>query len=326
MSNIIAPHWNRVVRETKDVKVRDYIYASELGKPMLDRWLSMKGTPVTNPFSDRALRIFGAGNVIEFIVLRALTMAGVLNRKQAPVELAAGPDNLRVTGRLDATIGGFVDWEQAKARILDNLGQYRLDLDEELLESKAMSLLDGLKEQYPDGWSEEMVVEVKSINSMAFWKKGNRDAQGRFKGYDHNKLQLYAYLKMTGLRQGVLLYLSKDDFTLAEVGVTLGDEEMEQVFWDDVHKMTQFYRWDTQPPKEPEVVYNDGRGVFEVNWAVGRSLYLTHAYGYEDEDAFERLHHQELLDVNRALKHLRENKVKPEDLPVIDSWNLKEFV
>lgn len=324
--NIIAEHWNRVSRRdvVDEIKERDYIRASELGKPMIDRWLSMKGHPVSNPFSDRLLRIFGAGHVIEFITLRVLAMAGILNKKQEPISMPEGPDNLRISGRLDATIGGVADWDAARTSILSNLREYRLDLDEELLEGKAVQIIEGLKQSHPNGWTEEMVVEVKSINSNSFW--GGR-SKGKFTGYDNNKLQLYAYLLMTGLRQGILLYVSKDDFSIEEIPVRSDDRNMADIFWDDVRTITRYYRDDVRPPLEPLMVYNEGKGVFEENSGVSRSPYLTLAYGFENEQAFYHSVHQTVLDVNRALRHLRDDgNLKPEDLAVIAEHNLTDYI
>lgn len=325
-SKIIQPNWNRIVRKEYPPKVRDYIRASDLGKSYVDRYYSMMGAEVTNPFQERVLRIFDAGKVMEFIVLRALTMAGILNQKQSWVEYPAGPNNLRVVGYLDATIGGFVDWEQARQIMLDHLAEYKLEMDDQVIEQKAMAIIEGLREVYPNGWSEEMLVEVKSINSMAFWAHKNRDADGNFLGYPHNKLQLYGYLKATQLRYGILLYISKDDFTLEELPVINGDPELEDRFQTDITTMTRHWREKDVPNAEPEIVYNDRKGVFETNWDVGRSLYLKAIYGYENQDAYEKAWHQELLNINRALRHLRKGKTKPEDLQVIESYGLVDYM
>jgi len=325
-SKLIQPNWNRIVRKEYPPKVRDYIRASDIGKPYIDRYYSMLGTEVTNPFEERVLRIFDAGKVMEFIVLRALTNAGLLNRKQSWVEYPASKDNLRIVGYLDATIGGYTDWGHAEQLMLDHLAEYKLDLDDQVIEQKAMQIIEGLREAYPSGWSEEMLVEVKSINSLSFWAHKNRDEEGNFLGYEHNKLQLYAYLKATKLRQGILLYISKDDFSLEELPVMNGDYELENKFQEDIHTITKYYREKVVPPKEPEIVYNDRKGTFETNWNVGRSPYLALIYGYENQDVYQKAWHKELLDINRALRHLRKGKTKADDLLTIDKYNLAQYM
>jgi len=320
---IIMQHWNKVVRPVDEgVKARDYIGASDIGRPFIDRYLKMEGVTPTNPYPERVLRIFNAGKVIEYIVVRTLAMAGILNKKQAWVEVPATKNTLRVVGYLDATIGGFPNWDVVRRKIDEHVEEFDLDIDDDIVADYSTKLVEGMMEEYPNGWQEEMLVEVKSINSMAFHKKGMRDALGNFLGYDHNKLQLYAYLKATKIKNGILLYVSKDDFTMAEVPVSLGDAKLRSEFNRDVRQMTKYYLTKEKPPKLEEISYNDKNGKFEINWEVSRSPYLTLIYGYENEDVLEAKNHQLLLDLNRAMKHLGEGKVKPEDETLIKLWDM----
>ena len=325
---MIQEHWNRVVRKDfgNQTKVRDYISFSDLGKIYIDRYYKMKGEPVTNPFDERTLRIFDAGKVMEFIVLRALTMTGLLNQKQKFVEIPATATRLKCLGYLDCTIGGFPDWDLAEKRIREHLAEYKLSLDDQLLEQKAIQIIEGLRIPYPKGFQKEMLVEVKSINSMAFWAHKNRDKAGNFLGYDHNKLQLYGYMKATGLESGLILYISKDDFVLEEVGLTLGNEQLEAKFNEDIELMTAYYRNEEVPPKAEEIVFNEQKQSFELNWAVERSNYLTKIYGYENKDKFEESKHGILLDMNRCFKHLKEDEVKDADLEIIEKYSLKGYL
>jgi len=303
---LIQEHWNKTVRKSYPPKARDYIPFSDIGKAYIDRYWKMKGEPVTNDFDERTLRIFDAGQVMEFIVLRALTMAGILNQKQTFVEISATDKTLRQIGYLDATIGGFADWNKAKEIIQKHLQEYKLTLDDQLLEQKAISIIEGLKLQFPDGKVPEMLVEVKSINSMAFWAHKNRDAKGNFLGYPHNKLQLYGYMKATGIKNGILLYISKDDFVIEELGIILGNEELEKKYNEDIERMTYYYKVDEIPPKLSEIVFNNQKKTFELNWEVKRSSYLTKIYSYKDKVEFEEKNHAKLNEINLALKHLKE--------------------
>ena len=303
---LIQEHWNKVVRKNYPAKSRDYITFSDIGKPYIDRYYKMKGEPVTNEFDERTLRIFDAGRVMEFLVLRALTMAGILNQKQTFVEILASDTSLRQMGYLDATIGGFADWDKAKETVERHLQEYKLNIDDQLLEQKAINIIEGLKTQYPDGKVPEMLVEVKSINSMAFWAHKNRDAQGNFLGYPHNKLQLYGYMKATKIEKGILFYISKDDFVVEELGLILGMPEMEKLYNEDIEKMTYYYRADEVPPKLDYIIYNNQKKTFELNWQVERSSYLTKIYGFKDKVEFEEKNHAKINEINLALKHLRE--------------------
>jgi len=394
---MIAEHWNLIVKRDKQsgIKPRDYISMSDLGKPYIDRWYKMKGEQPSNPFEDRVLRIFDAGRTMEFIVLRALTLAGILNKKQQYVEIPPTEKTLRCLGYLDCTIGGIVDWNEQLKKIenylmafdytlVSRVNEYKLKLQsytdgqlraelvsvppieymldeegnevpftevpnfdnltrqdmiemlinsfvesnkkDELLENKAFNIIHGLQRQYPNGVVEETLVEAKSINSMAFWAHKNKTQGGKFLGYPHNKLQLYGYQKATKIEKGILLYISKDDFVLEEVGQQLGNVELDKAFNEDVEAMTEYYRAPNPPPVEQELSYNDRKKTFELNWRIARSPYLTKAYGYKSGDEFEEKNHQMLLDINRALKHLREGKVKEEDKDLIIKCELNKYV
>lgn len=299
---IIQPHWNKITRRPVMNKKRDYIAFSDIGKPYIDRFHKMNGEPITNEFDERVLRIFDAGRVIEFIVLRALSMAGILNKKGEYVEIPETKTTLRQMGYLDATIGGFVDFDHAKDIIEKHLQEFRLTLDEALIEQKALQVIEGLRGKT----LEEMILEVKSINSMSFWAHKNRDEQGNFLGFPHNLLQTYGYMKATALNKGVLLYVSKDDFVVHETGVILGQENLEETYQTDILTMTEYYRSGKEPPKEEEIIYNEREKRFELNWMVGRSAYLTKIYGYKDQKDFEEKKRSKLNEINLALKHLRE--------------------
>lgn len=310
---MIQQHWNKIVKKNwGQAKSRDYITFSDIGKPYIDRYFKMKGEPITNEFSERVLRIFDAGRVMEFIVLRALTMAGILNKKQEFVEIPRTDKALKCLGYLDCTIGGFADWGKAKEIIYKHLQEYKLNLDDQLLEQKAINIIEGLSEEFKDGRVPEMLVEVKSINSMAFWAHKNRDKQGNFLGYPHNKLQLYGYLKASKIEKGILMYISKDDFTLEELGIVNGQQDLEQTFNRDIETMTGYFLRNEVPPKEDEIVFNESKKVFELNWHVSRSQYLTKIYGYKDSVEFEERKKSKLNEINLALKHLREYQKEQE--------------
>lgn len=322
---MIAAHWNKTVRKDKPtIKPRDYISFSDVGKPFLDRYLKMKAEPVTNPFQDRVLRIFDAGNVMEFIVLRALTMAGILNKKQEFVEIPSSEKQLKQLGFLDATIGGFVDWKHAEETIRQHLTEYKLSLDDQLLEQKAVNIIEGLSSEYKHGLIPEMLIEVKSINSMAFWAHKNRDEKGNFLGYEHNKLQMYGYMKATGIERGLLVYISKDDFVIEEIALLLGDRKLEEMYNTDVEMMTEYYKTNIEPPKEEDVVWNNRKKTFEINWRLLRSNYLTRITGLEKE-VFEEQARKKVNELNLEQKWRNQAKEYGFDVTELTTKEIKKM-
>lgn len=286
---MIQEHWNRIVpRVGKEVKQRDYISFSDLGKPYLDRYYKMNGVEPTNDYDERVLRIFDAGRVWEFIFMRAMTLAGILNQQQKYIEIPATEDRLLVMGYLDATIGGFVDYTMAQETIQKHLSEFKLSLDDQIIERKAMSILEGLQKDYPNGNIPEILTEFKSINSMAFWAHKNRDDKGKFLGYPHNKLQHYGYMKGSGIERGLLVYLSKDDGMIEELAMTLGNPEMEKLFNEDVKMMSYYYLNKITPPKEEDIVWNEQKKCYETNWKIERSPYCDLITGMEKEKWIEQ--------------------------------------
>lgn len=322
---MIAEHWNRVnnqERTEKETKTRDYITFSDVGKAYCDRYLKMAGEKPSNEFSERVLRIFDAGKTVEETVTKALIKAGILNKKQAYIEIPATKGRLKQLGYLDATVGGHADWDKAVETIKNHLHDYGMTPTDSTEDAKALAIIEGLRAVYPNGIVDEVLVEIKSINSLAFWGSKNRASNGEFVGYIWNKLQMYGYMKATGINKGLLLYVSRDDGVMSEIPVLMGTPELEKLYNTDIEEMSHYYLTKTTPPLEPEVVWDDRALKFNLNWKVERSNYLTRLYGYPTAEDLEAKNHQLLLDLNRALKHVKEGKVKEEDIPHINRWRI----
>jgi len=99
--------WNKAIELPQDRELvkRDYLWASELGKPLADVWLKMNAEPETNPPNARSLRKFEAGNLWEWVVKIILIRAGILHSSQERVE-SNYEGLLRVSGKIDFIAGG----------------------------------------------------------------------------------------------------------------------------------------------------------------------------------------------------------------------------
>lgn len=287
--------WNEKLRvNDTEYLPRNYIRASEIGYPMLDRYYRMKGVAPTNPFSDRVLRIFDAGRLFEWLVEKVFMEAGILVETQKELTIPATDKLLEVRGHFDHKVGGNVEWGVARERVKDE--QFP-----EWIEERALKLISELEQKYPKGLR-EIIAEIKSINSMSFWAHKKRDRDGMFKGYDHHKLQLFTYLTADDMVEGRLFYVSKDDLTLEEVPVFRTPHLKEM--WDaDITAMSNYYLTNTEPPKEDYIVFNNETGKFESNWRVGRSNYLTKITGFEDEAAWKESIKEEVQARNKELKN-----------------------
>jgi hypothetical protein len=286
----IAQIWNgQLEQEQRSAKMRDYISAGDLGGSFLDRYYKMMGIEPTNPYEPRVLRIFSAGNEFHHLIDTVFRKIGILKSCEKYVEIPEDEERLKVLGYYDALIGGFSDWDLARERVKES------DLSD-FVKSASLALIDNFENRLPNGL-EEVLCEIKSINSLAFWNRKNYLGVG----YPHHRLQLYTYMKATGIKKGILLYVSKDDLMLEECPIIMPNPVLEEEWQNDVRTMTKYYRNKIVPEKEPDVVFNKDRKRYEVNWKLLRSPFLTKITGMKKED-FEKEVKQKVKEKNKEMK------------------------
>lgn len=269
-----ASIWNDslVSYAERPIKPRDYIYASELGFPFIDRYLKMLGTKPTNPPNNRSLRKFQAGSIWEAIVGFVLVRAGIMKKRQvtANVQIA---DYLPVHGRLDYIAGGKVDWEKAEREI--HLIEPLLDMFPEFLRYACTEIMERLRVQYTNEFLEK-ILEFKSCSSFVFERNRRSNTANA-----HHVLQNFHYLIGEEFDFGAVTYISRDDCRLLEFPVYSTMIEVRQKYEADIKAMTDFYVHKELPPKEPEIIFDDGACKFNKNWKVEYSYYLTKIYKYK---------------------------------------------
>lgn len=309
--------WNDLITEERSPQPRDYIRGSEVGKNFFFRYLQMKGVPYTNHFDSRILRVFDCGHIFEEdIMKRIFNLLGLLITTQDEV-IIEEPGLLKVIGHHDPRLGGKIDLDKVKENISDPSVS-------DWMRVRVLELAVKLHTQYPNGL-EDLITEMKTVNSMAFWAHKNQDPEtGFFGGYPHHKLQLWTYLKGKNHEKGRLFYMSKDDLTLMETPVLLGDKKLKKLWFEDIKTMTALFNKGTEMAKvgqeipyfdankgegnipdwlkpyiPPNVVYNENKKKYEANWEVGRSNYMTLLTGYKTVDEWEGSIRKELSLLNR---------------------------
>lgn len=291
---LISDLWNTsLIVEREDTKKRDFINASDLGSPFIDRFYKMKGIQPSNPYDERVLRVFAAGNEFHHLVYKVFEKIGVLQESEFYCEIPATDEILKVVGYGDAIIGGLSNWDEARERV-KNYGF------SEAIERISYKIIDRLEKDYSNGL-DTTLIDVKSVNSNAFWNKKGYIGDG----YRHHKLQIYTYIKALNLPKGILIYISKDDLTIEECPVLYPDESLEKEWLEDVKQMSYFYKNDITPPKEDDVIFDERKKKFEINWRVARSPYLTLITGLSKGDWEKQA--KELLKIkNQELKLSKE--------------------
>ena len=261
----------------------------------------MKGLQPTNPYESRVLRVFAAGNEFHFLIQKVFEKIGILKNKEQLVVIPETEKTLKVLGYYDLLLGGLTDWNEARERVKE----YGFS---EFIQDISFKVIEYLEREFPEGLN-DLVCEVKSINSNAFWAK--KDFIGT--GYPHHKLQLYTYLRGLNLSEGRLLYISKDDLSLREGIIFQPSEGLEEEWQNDVAKMTYYYRNDIIPPKEEDCVFNKERNKFEVNWRMARSPYLTKITGKSKEDwekGIKKIINEKNKDFKKSKLKVESNKQK----------------
>ena len=282
--------WNNLLTNERQQEPRDYIRASELGKSFLDRYLAMKGVPRDNPYPARLLRVFDAGNIFELeVMVRIFKLLGIFIDTYREIYIKRG-NYLPVIGHHDPRVGGKINYNQALANInSDSVAPW--------LKLRATALLESIIRDYPHGMR-VLTTEIKTVNSRAFWAKKNQDDEtGFFKGYPWHKLQLWTYLQ-TGDNDGRIFYISKDDLTIKEQNVAKDDKEIEAAWKKDVGRMTYYYRKNIEPPPEKNIIFDENKGEYVLNWKVGWSPYLKRLTGFSVVDDWEKKYYGELKEKN----------------------------
>jgi hypothetical protein len=284
--------WNKSLENRKDrpPSIRSNIWASEIGGAFIDRYLKMTGVKPTNPPNARALRKFEAGNMMEWIVDMVLKRAGVLIDVQEWVSYQY-PDLLEVTGKIDQLAGGKPDWEKAKVEV------EKLELPE-FFGRATEAIIKHFADKYPDGL-EKIILETKSCSSFMFDKYEANGADER------HKMQAFHYLMAKDMKEAHIVYISKDDLRMLEFGV-FRTPELEEIYKDDIRKMTNYIRTKKKPNKEKEIAYDQGK--FYANWKVGYSNYLTKLYGYKNQGEFDSKYKKRVASWNRVIKRVKEKK------------------
>jgi hypothetical protein len=302
--------WNDTLAKPKKKRERrTHIWAGEVGKPLLEVYWSMSGKQPSNELSPRVLRKMAAGVWFEDMVVHMLKTIGILQSSQERISVPEDDDHLEVTGKIDAVSGGVTDWNEARERV-------KKEEFPEFVEAVAYELIDHFEKKYPNGLTES-IDEVKSVNSQVFWAKKDYLEEA----YPHHVLQLYTYLKAKTKPAGRLIYISKDDLTIAERPVLYPTERLSDDWDFRVREITKHIRRrneleemleakkispaefqkemdKNQPPMPDEIIFDERgkikfqcnkvkyeiKGCWKENWMVKWSPYFSDMTGFKDDE------------------------------------------
>ena len=255
-----------------DPKERAEIWASDIGKSFLDRYLSMKAHPYSNPIDGKTLMTFFLGKQIELGLTEMLKTCNLTFQAQDRLEINV-PGCLPVVGRPDLLME-VSDWDIVIKNIDNNIKEILAEnLDDAERQVKKKNVLKKIVEEwrikYPNGL-EKTPFEIKTINTNAFnyfckSKDGFKNAN------PHYQMQLYTYMRYYNSDKGRLVYVSKNDGKIVEV-VIHKTAEIERKWLEDIKTMSYYYYNSITPPCEQ---FKIGK---KDNWKIAYSRYKDYLH------------------------------------------------
>ena len=281
----LADPWNEAAKSVNRPLVpRSYIFGSEIFGPKIDRYLSMLAVEPSNPPNDRSLRKFFAGKVWEYVVKQVLLVCGVYHQEEIKIDAIPFSGLLPVHSRCDFIAGGYVDKDEAFAKIQEH---------------HLPDILHGIATRAINMWHgknlEKKILEIKSLSMFAFdyverrRKPINRHV-GQAYNYERNNKEGY---------EAYIGYVSKDTVLLKEFSLTAA--EIEPAYQQDIAQMSYYYMKREAPPLDPLMGFDDSIGSFTKNLNVEYSNYLTMLYGFASPDDYRRNIQPTVLKWNNVL-------------------------
>ncbi len=275
---------------TRLYQPRERIFASELGYSYYNRYLEMTCTPISNPPNEIARRKFASGRMVEAFIVLCLKELGVLVSEEKPIKLLEGVDNLEVSGRLDAVIGGIFKEQEIESSLqhLAWLPFFELLVDA----SKKFA------ERYKEIEFERLGMEIKSCSSWTYARVEETN-----KPLHHHALQAFHYALHENIPFGVT-YFDKDSARMQTKFVYPDDKELAKLYYEDITKMTYYIRNKICPPKDNLIEQDLNNLKCSTNFNVEYSKFLTHSYGFETKQAYRDEVTPKILKYNRVIKRV----------------------
>jgi len=96
--------------------------------------------------------------------------------------------------------------------------------------------------------NKEFLYEIKSKHSRSFWYM-DKQKQG---AQDSHKMQLWSYLYVTGIEEGRIIYVSKDDLAVLEYPVFRNDKQLEEQVLNQLEILNKAWELKLPPLPAPE--------------------------------------------------------------------------
>ena len=285
----IADIWNAsIIREDRDPVSRDYLWASQLSKPFIDTWLSLRGTKPSNQPTDRARRKFQAGNFFEHMVTMVMMRAGVVMEKQD--EIWTRDYGIPVKGKGDFIIQGTFDFDKAEHDIRNMYLPSSMEV-------MFLKICARLKDKYEGVELAPSAIECKSVAETVMTR-----IEKAKKPYSSHIYQDTHYKIGRNLPYGMITVLCRDDLRLFEYFITPDDEA---AYKARVRAIADAVQINDRPELAPEIIFDEIMCKFSKNLDVEYSNFLTMLYGYERPDEYAKALKPKVARWNNVLGRLK---------------------
>lgn len=280
--------WNNAsLRPDRPLAKRDYCYASELAKPLIDRFLSMNAVEPTNPPNMRSRRKFLMGEIIEEMQGIVISLLGLRTDMQQQVNTNG---IISVHGRIDFLVQGIPNYEKARFDVA-KLGFSQSFID------YLTSVINEFERKMGDCNFAPMVRECKSCSEYLM----NTLQEGGF--VIGHKLQLFHYLKGLNLPLGYVDYISKGDSLMEDTRVEYPDDILEAQYNNSLSELKGYLDSNQRPPADPLIIFE---GKFKKNFGVEYSNYLELVYGYKTPQDYSDTVKGKIASWNRVLARIKD--------------------
>lgn len=279
--------WNEATKtKDKPTQERDYLWASEMGRPDIDVLLKTRGVQPTNPPNERSRRKFMAGNIWEGILEMILESCGMVKEREKRVELVV--EGFKITGRSDFISGGKLDFSNVDER---------LKILPEVFYDIAGNIIESLK-KYEGKELDTQVFELKSVSSFIFDKILRDDEP-----LEGHEFQCFTYMRHEGL-DGRIIYICKDDCRIKEFELRRRSRDIYNRWKKEFDKKRKVIETG-EAEKEPLILKGEK---FSKNNGVEYSPYLKKVYGFDTPEDYRDFVDKKIARWNRVIKRQEEGK------------------
>ena len=294
----VAQLWNEILDrvDEREATPRDYLWASELGLSDIDIYLRLNGVAPSNAFDSRAKRKFDAGIQWEWVAEIVFRRLGLMLEREMPIKFKIDDDSLEVSGRADIRVGGKINQQQIQeiTKALELVG-FPGHYTAALAEMEKIIL-----EKYGESIFKERLMEVKSASAYMY------DAQYKYgEPAMNHALQCYHYVRGTGIDEGAVFYISKDDSRLSEIPIWVDDPILKEAYESKIKRITYHYKNQIEPEREKLIIWDEDKGRFSDNWNVKYSSYLTFLYGFNHESEYTDAFKSKIASWNRVVGRVK---------------------